>query len=203
MTLTNWLYQSRGWIALLVLVPTGFGAAFSPLHFRVDSWAHFGCQCVGWVLFLAGAAMRWWATLYVGGRKTVELVEDGPYSICRNPIYLGTLLLVLTIGVLGQSVVFFLAVVLVAVAYLILAASVEERDLRARHGDRFDAYCRRVPRFFPSFRLFHAPESIPVQVHGLWSEFVRACRWASIPILCELFTHLRAEPWWPFWFALP
>jgi len=203
MTLINWLFQSRGWIAILILVPAGLGALLSPLHCRVDSWGHFAFQCVGWLMFLAGAAARWWGTLYVGGRKVVDLVEEGPYSLSRNPIYFGTLLLVLSIGAFSQSAVFSLAVVVVAVAYLILALSVEERDLRARHGDRFEAYCRRVPTFFPRFRGFHTPETISVHAGGLWSEFVRSWRWALIPIVCELVTHLRAEPWWPVWLTLP
>jgi protein-S-isoprenylcysteine O-methyltransferase Ste14 len=203
MTLTNWLFQSRGWIGILVLIPVGAGVLFSPLHYPLDSWPHFWFHCLGWLLFLAGAAMRWWGMLYLGGRKIVNLVEDGPYSISRNPIYFGTLLLVLAIGVLQQSGSFLLAVAVVAVAYLILAVSVEERNLRARHGDRFEAYCRRVPRFFPRFRLFHSPAIIDVHVRGLWSEFVRTWRWASIPIVCELVAHLRAEDWWPKWFTLP
>jgi protein-S-isoprenylcysteine O-methyltransferase Ste14 len=203
MTVTNWLFQSRGWIAILILVPAGVGAAVSPLHFALDSWGHFGLHSLGWLLFLAGAAMRWWGNLYIGGRKGAELVENGPYSICRNPIYLGTLLLALSIGVLAQSVVFVLAVAVVAAAYLILAVSVEERDLRSRHGERFEAYRRRVPMLFPKFRLFHSPEIIPVHVGSLWREFVRMCRWASIPIVCDLLTHLRAAPWWHVWLALP
>ncbi len=203
MTLANWLFLSRGWIAILILVPAGVVAAVSPLHFPLDSWGQFGLCCLGWLLFLAGAAMRWWANVYVAGRKAVELVEDGPYSVCRNPIYLGTLLLAISVGVLAQSAVFVLAVVVVAVPYLILAVSVEERGLRARHGDRFEAYRRRVPVLFPRFRLFHSPEIIPVHLSGLWLEFVRTCRWAWIPIVCDLLTHLRAESWWHVWLAFP
>jgi protein-S-isoprenylcysteine O-methyltransferase Ste14 len=194
MTLTNWLFQSRGWVAILILVPAGLGTLLSPLHCPPGSWGHFGFNCLGWILFLAGAAARWWGTLYVGGRKVVDLVEEGPYSLSRNPIYFGTLLLVLSIGAFSQSAVFSLAVVVVAVAYLVLALSVEERDLRERHGDRFEAYCRRVPRFFPRFRGFQTPETIPVHASGLWSEFVRAWRWALIPIVCEFVTYLRAHP---------
>jgi protein-S-isoprenylcysteine O-methyltransferase Ste14 len=178
-------------------------AAFSPLHFPLDSWGQFGCQCAGWLLFLAGATMRWWATLYLGGRKSKELITEGPYSVSRNPIYIGTFALTLAIGVLSQSVAFSLAVLVVSAVYVILTVSLEESELRAEHGEQFQAYCERVPRFIPKPDLYHSPGTISVRASGLWAEFIRACRWASIPIACDLIAHLRAEPWWPAWFALP
>src|SRR5947207_2150332 len=46
-----------------------------------------GC---GWALAVAGIALRLWATLCIGGRKTHQLVDEGPYSLCRNPLYVGT-----------------------------------------------------------------------------------------------------------------
>ncbi len=38
------------------------------------------------MLFLAGAAFRFWATLYLGGRKDAVVVDTGPYSLCRHPL---------------------------------------------------------------------------------------------------------------------
>ena len=203
MPLTTWLVRSRGVMSLAVLIPVGAVAALSPLHFPLDSWGHFGCQAAGWLLFLAGAAMRWWATLYLGGRKSKELITEGPYSVTRNPIYIGTFALTLAIGVLSQSVTFSLAVVVVAAVYVALTVTLEEHELRAEHGEQFRAYYERVPRFIPNPRLFHSPGTINVRGRGLWAEFIRACRWASIPIACDLFAHLRAEAWWPVRFWLP
>jgi len=200
---TTWLVRSRGVISLAVLIPVGAMAAFSPLHYPLDSWGQFGCQCAGWLLFLAGAAMRWWATLYLGGRKSKELITEGPYSVSRNPIYIGTFALTLSIGVLSQSVTFSLAVLVVSAVYVILTVSLEESELGAEHGEQFRAYRERVPRFIPKPYLYHSPGTISVRASGLWAEFIRACRWASIPIACDLIAHLRAEPWWPAWFALP
>ena len=39
---------------------------------------------------------RTWCTLYIGGRKKRELINKGPYSVVRNPLYFFT-----TIGAAG------------------------------------------------------------------------------------------------------
>ena len=142
-------------------------------------------------------------TLYIGGRKSFDLVTEGPYSVTRNPIYLGTLLLTLLIGVWSQSGVFLLTIILVSTAYLALTVPAEEDGLQSRHGTAFRAYCKRVPRLVPNFRLFHSSGTVDVQASGLLAEALRMCRWAWIPILCSLATHLRSEAWWPAWFSLP
>jgi protein-S-isoprenylcysteine O-methyltransferase Ste14 len=203
MTWTALLAHSRGWIGILVLAPALVGAAMSPVHFPAGSWGQFACDSVGWLLFLAGAAMRWWATLYVGARKNNTLVTEGPYSITRNPLYCGTFLLALAVGVLSQNAVLLAAEVLVGFFYVYVTVSTEERELTATYGDRFRDYCQRVPRFFPKFRRIHVSETVDVHVKGLRCELLRMSRWAWIPILCDLFTHLRSEAWWPLWLQLP
>jgi protein-S-isoprenylcysteine O-methyltransferase Ste14 len=52
-------------------------------------------RSAGWCLW-PGATLRLWSTLYIGGRKRVVLVSDGPYSLCRNPLYVGTFLIALS-----------------------------------------------------------------------------------------------------------
>jgi protein-S-isoprenylcysteine O-methyltransferase Ste14 len=202
MARNKWTHQARGWISLAILVPVGIGAALSRPHFPPASWGYSACQAAGWLLFLAGGAMRWWAMLYVGGRKTTELVTTGPYSITRHPVYLGTFLLALSAAVLSQSVVFFAAVLVARMAYLGVTVPPEERKLLDRHGEEFAAYCRRVPRLLPSFGRFQSPETIEVHVRGLRTELVRTCRYVWIPLACEVLTRLRVEDWWPIRFSL-
>jgi hypothetical protein len=152
---------------------------------------------VAWGSFLAGAALRFWATLYVGGRKERELVTDGPYSICRHPLYVGSLLLGVSAGLFLESPLFLTALLLVVMLYMHATVPVEEAVLRAKHAQQYDAYARRVPRYWPSFRAFHAPGHISVDVHTLWLECARASRWMLLPILGETLTYLRTLAWWP------
>jgi len=115
----------------------------------------------GAVLIAAGILVRLWATLYIGGRKLRSLVCDGPYSISRNPLYLGSLIAAAGIGAQSGSLV--VAAAFAVVAYAIFQATIrhEERHLTAEHGDDYLAYCARVPRLLPSPRLYvDAPEVV-------------------------------------------
>lgn len=117
-TWTGWCAHCRGWLTISLLVPAAIVAGASPLHCRPGTYGHFLFESLGWFLFVSGAAFRWWATLYVGGRKGHTLVSDGPYSVTRNPIYLGTGLLTMSVGVLSQSLVFLAATALVSGLYM-------------------------------------------------------------------------------------
>ncbi|MGH9685454.1 MAG: methyltransferase family protein [Candidatus Acidiferrales bacterium] len=81
-----------------------------------------------------------------------ELIEQGPYSVVRNPIYLGMFgLLVST----GMAYSLWQAAVGAAVIFLIgnqIRIYSEEKLLREAFGPAFDEYTGRVPAFIP--RLF-------------------------------------------------
>lgn len=81
------------------------------------------------------------------GGATTSLIEEGPYRLSRNPLYVGLLALHLAIALLVASL---WALVLFPLAVLLLwwgAIAPEERFLRARFGEPYDAYTRRVRRW--------------------------------------------------------
>lgn len=43
---------------------------------------------LGLILVSVAACGRLWCMLYIAGYKTQKLVTAGPYSLCRNPLYL-------------------------------------------------------------------------------------------------------------------
>lgn len=116
----------------------------------------------GWVLVAVGSIGRIWAGFYVSGRKTTMLVMEGPYSICRHPLYffgfLGVLGVMLTTETLTFPVVFGACF---AWYYRHLMAK-EELEMRKLHGAAFEAYCVRTPRFFPKWKLHYEPERYTV-----------------------------------------
>jgi|GEM_PF-579394 len=193
----SWISRSRGWISILLLAPVSIDAIFSPLTWPLDSWLQFTCDCAGWVLFVSGAAWRWWATLYIGGQKDRQLSQQGPYSISRNPLYFGTLLMAISVAVFVQSLAFAAMLVAVAAFYLGVTIPNEESRLRVKFGQAYTDYCARVPRFFPRFSLYQTPPSVVVESYGLQSEWRRALRWVWLPVICHLLCHLRSEPTWP------
>ena len=75
----------------------------SPPRIQENSAAGQALNALGWVSFLAYAAIRIWATLFIGGRKNDELQVDGPYSVCRNPLYVGGTCFALSIAFFLKS----------------------------------------------------------------------------------------------------
>ncbi|MFV2065761.1 MAG: isoprenylcysteine carboxylmethyltransferase family protein, partial [Pirellulales bacterium] len=82
----------------MILVPFAVVAFMTPPYAAEGSSLDFLADAMAWLIFVMGGTFRWWATLYIGNRKQCVLVTDGPYSLCRNPLYVGTFLIVLSIA---------------------------------------------------------------------------------------------------------
>lgn len=187
----------------MLLAPIAVSAVLTRPHLEFEGIAEFSLEILAWVLFFAGGCLRWWATLFIGGRKIEELVTEGPYSMCRNPLYVGTLLMAFSVAVFLQSLTLFAAIVVVGAFYLWITVPIEERKLQNVYGDRFTAYCNRVPRVFPNPWLYTAPDVINVRMGGIRAEFLRMLQWSGLPLICYFVEHLRMLPWWPTPLSLP
>ena len=130
------------------------------------------------------------------------LVADGPYSICRNPLYFGSFLLAVATALFLQSLLCLMAVVIVTLIYMLTTVPVEEEFLRSRHGEDYEAYCRHVPRYWPSVQRFETPANLTIDIHRLRLECARASRWVWLPLLGGLLPYLRAQAWWPILFEV-
>lgn len=116
-------------------------------------------------LLLIGIAIigRAWCSLYIGGRKTAEIVDRGPYSVTRNPLYVFSFVGALGMGLQTGSLV--LAGLFVAVTIGVFYATVkrEEAWLGAAFGETYAAYRRRTPRFWPSFTAWRDVETLEIR----------------------------------------
>ncbi|WP_254509969.1 methyltransferase family protein [Anatilimnocola floriformis] len=144
---------------------------------------------VGLLLTFIGCLGRVWCLIHIAGRKNNELVTAGPYSLCRNPLYLFSF-----IGTLGVafSTCTFTIPLLAAVCFLAYYPMVirsEERRLAQIHGAAFATYCSRVPQFIPSFRAYTPVEQTTVKVHL----FVRGLLDVAWFLLAILLSHLNSE----------
>lgn len=202
-TFREHLARARAWLSILILAPLAAAAIFTRPYLPFEGLPEFGVEMVAWLLFFAGAALRWWATLYIGGRKDLELVTQGPYSICRNPLYLGTFLMTLSVGVFLQSASLIAGILVVGAGYLLITVPVEERRLAEIYGTAFEEYRRRVPCFVPKFSLFVSPPELNIRLNGINAEFKRTLQYVTIPLICYLIEHLRMLPTWPTPIVLP
>ncbi len=170
----------------------------SPRIFE-GSWLAFGCTILGWVCFASGLTFRLWATLYIGGRKSASVVTQGPYSLCRNPLYLGTFLLYLSQPFFLKSALFGVGLLAPLALYLWAVIPAEEQYLRDKFGLSYEDYLQTVPRLWPKWSLYQTPEFLDVEARTLTKEFKRACGWLSLPFIAQAVCLLRSDPQWPAW----
>jgi protein-S-isoprenylcysteine O-methyltransferase Ste14 len=81
-----------------------------------------------------------------------HLVTEGFFAFVRNPIMVGELLVIWAeaLYVASAGVVLYAAVI--SVAAHLSVVYVEEPELRRRFGERYEDYCRNVPRWLPQLR---------------------------------------------------
>ncbi len=104
---------------------------------------------LGLVVAVAGESLRTWASGYISKGKV--LATQGPYSYMRNPLYLGSFVMGLGVCLMGRSIIFMLAYLLVfSIVYSRLILKEEEKVGRL-FGEKYLAYKARVPRFIPRF----------------------------------------------------
>lgn len=117
---------------------------------------HEAVETTGRWLLVICIAGRVWCSLYIGGRKNRELVDAGPYSTVRNPLYVFSLVGAAGAGAQSGSLVIALAALLAAATVFTLVVRKEEAALLRLHGATYAAYMARVPRFLPNPLLWRA-----------------------------------------------
>lgn len=112
-------------------------------------WSWPGALWLGLALVVTGAALGVWSlrslgdslTPYPQPRSQATLVEHGPYTVVRHPIYSSILIGLLGVCLVGSG--WGLLPLAVLILWWVGKASVEERFLRQRYPGYAD-YCRRV-----------------------------------------------------------
>ncbi len=113
---------------------------------------------IGLVVTVSGQAIRGMtiglAYIIRGGKDghvyAENLVTEGIFRHCRNPLYLGNILMLLGVGILSNSLIYLL--ILIPLFLIIYQAIVlaEENFLRTKFGPGFDRYCANVNRWIPN-----------------------------------------------------
>jgi protein-S-isoprenylcysteine O-methyltransferase Ste14 len=79
------------------------------------------------------------------------LITDGIYARMRHPRYVQFLIALSGYALIANYLAGYLVVALWG-AGIYLIALLEEKELRDHFGDIYQAYCRKVPRFWPKLR---------------------------------------------------
>jgi len=83
-----------------------------------------------------------------------NLVTEGMFGVCRNPLYVGNMLIYVGIFLLhGHPLIVVAGITLFAFMYQCIVLA-EEAYLEEKFGEGYRAYCADVPRWIPQFSKF-------------------------------------------------
>ena len=161
-------------------------------------------------LCLAGQALRAWVLGQVpdgtSGQNekliATELNTSGPYALTRNPLYLGNFGITLGLCLIAHDVrLLCIVVALFAVQYRAIIAA-EEHFLHERFGAAYDAWCARVPRFWPRLRPAAARSTRSWDFRrALRKEHNPMAAWVALALVLVALDR-PGRPRWPYLVAL-
>ncbi len=136
----------------IAIIFTGVLYAFRdifPNNLLVDNILDF----LGLIAILKGILLRGNAR-YVKkefSKQSNELIAHGPYSLTRNPMYLGSFSI--GMGFVMIAWPWWMIPIFIAVFYWRFnnTTTKEEKELKTIFGDTYDVYCKKVPRFYPKY----------------------------------------------------
>ena len=167
-----------GAVAIGVLL---FGASMWPDD--SDTSLHEMIELTGLGLIILAIVGRTWCSLYIGGRKKASVVDLGPYSICRNPLYVFSFIGAAGAGAQFGNVTAAFAAVLITWIVFSLVVRKEEMFLSEKFGAPYLAYKARVPRFLPKLSLWRNVDTLEIRPLLVWRTFVDACVFlAALPV---------------------
>lgn len=128
---------------------------------------------VGFIISALGELIQLWS--FASLKKNRELSTKGPYSIVRNPMYIGRFLLIGGIIFLLKNIWIMSLFVIIYFFYMYNRVKREELLLKVVFGMDYIDYCKRINRFFPSIRhikgndLFYFNWKFFIENHGHWN----------------------------------
>ena len=149
--------------ALLVGLIGVVGLAFVSRSIGGETMLHERLEAFGLGLIVVCIVGRAWCSLYIGGRKKAEIVDRGPYSISRNPLYVFSFMGAFGVGAQTGSVTLASVFLLLTVAVFYATVKREEAWLAGAFGQTYADYCARTPRFGPDFSKWRDADSLEVR----------------------------------------
>ena len=143
---------------LLLIVLSVTNNNFRAYTLDITSIESLKMSIIGFVLVVFGSFGRIWASLYIEGHKTKNLITAGPFSMVRNPLYFFSLIMLLGFSLALKSIYLPISLLLIFVIFHIPTIANEEKKLQNIHGEQFENYVRSTPRLIPNIFKYKKPE---------------------------------------------
>ena len=83
-----------------------------------------------------------------------DLVTGGIFQHCRNPLYVGNILMLFGVGILSNSLLYMIVVMPIFLFIYHTIVLAEENFLGNKFGEEFKKYCSQVNRWLPNLKGF-------------------------------------------------
>jgi protein-S-isoprenylcysteine O-methyltransferase Ste14 len=130
-------------VARRIRVPLGFLFAVFYFWRARPEWLSL---VVGGAVAAAGVFLRAMASGHV--KKNEQLATTGPYAYCRNPLYLGSIIIAIGFAIAARDMWVAIGIVSLFIVIYVPVIRSEEAFLRQQFAE-YDSYARRVPRLLP------------------------------------------------------
>jgi len=81
-----------------------------------------------------------------------DLVTTGIFAHCRNPLYVGNILILVGLGIASNSLLFMAVFTPLFLFFWQAIVMAEENYLRGKFGEQYDQYCKRTDRWLINFK---------------------------------------------------
>ena len=123
-----------------------------------DSLYYNILEFTGFFFVLVGVFGRIWASLYIEGNKTNNLITKGIYALSRNPLYFFSFILLIGYCCVIKSIIIAAMSLLIWVLIYPMTIKYEEEKLLNIHRDHYTDYYNKTPKIIPNFLLFKKSE---------------------------------------------
>jgi hypothetical protein len=126
----------------------------------------------------------------------------GPYSLCRNPLYLFSFMGGLGAMLVTQTLLFPVIFVLLFLAYYQPVMRSEEQTLWRMHGESFEKFRREVPLFWPRTLSFTESDQYPISARHFRRFLLEVFWFIVFAAVLQLLQHLHRVGSLPSWYSV-
>lgn len=160
-------------------------------------------EMTGLILIILCTFGRLWASVYVSGHKNEMVVDLGPYSIMRNPLYFFSLVGSVGLGLASENLLVLVVVTVMFAFYYPFVIKSEECYLLATLGKAYQDYMDRVPAFFPRWRNLREADNYEVNVRVFSRSLVDATMFLLLFLVMHFIEKLHGIGLLPVLFRIP
>jgi len=144
---------------LLLIILSVTNNNFKAYTLEITTIESLQMSILGFIMIVFGSFGRIWASLYIEGNKTKNLITAGPFSMVRNPLYFFSLIMLLGFCLALKAIYLPLALLVIFVLFHVPTIANEEKKLEDIHGEKFKSYVKSTPRLIPNIFKYKRPET--------------------------------------------